>query len=194
MKYLFYLLLFTLPVISGCTPEVPPPPVERNDLVVRFFRSLRNNSTDSAIMQGEKLYVMDKRNYFILKLVSIQQANSYIRQSQSALNSGDLASALRAIDSGIRRFPENGELRKQRDKLQKLRHAERHFIAMRTAPNPTAMNSALAAAQAGLEGIESAKLNEFFDGYQKNIERWNKHSSKGPVSGTSVPIRSFDDK
>ena len=59
MKYLFYLSLFTLPVISGCTPEVPPPPVERNDLVVRFFRSLRNNSTDSAIMQGEKLYVMD---------------------------------------------------------------------------------------------------------------------------------------
>lgn len=194
MKHLFYLLPLIFLTVAGCSVEVPPPPVERNDLVVRFFRSLRNNSTDSAIMQGEKLYVMDKRNYFIMKLVSIQQANSYIRQAQSHLNSGDLASALKTIESGIRRFPENGELHKQHDKLRKLRHAERHFIAMRTAPNPTAMTSALAAAQAGLEGIESAQLNAFFAAYKKNIDQWNRHAPGKTTSGRKVLIRSFDDK
>ena len=194
MKNSFYILSLLLLAVAGCTPDVPPPPVERNDLVVRFFRSLRSNSADSAVMQGEKLYVMDKRNYFLLKLISTQQANDYIRQAQSALNAGDLASAIKALETGIRRFPGNSELHKQLDKLRKLRNAERLFIAMRTAPNPTAMNSALAAAQAGLEGIESPKLAAFFATYKESIERWNRQPARGRTPAGKVPIRSFDDK
>jgi hypothetical protein len=86
------------------------------------------------------------------------------------------------------------ELHKQLGKLRKLRHAERLFAAMRTAPNATAMNAALTAAKAGLEGIESAKLETFFANYQKNIARWNQHSAGGSASPRNVPIRSFDDK
>lgn len=194
MKYLFTLFLFAVLFIGGCTPEVPPPPLERNDLVVRFLRSLRNNAGVTAALQGQKLYAMDKRNYFLLRLVAIQQANSYILSAQRALNAGQLEQAIKELESGLRRFPDNAELHKQADKLRKLRHAERLFVAMRSAPTPAAMNSALAAAQAGLQGIESPKLNKFFADYRKSIDQWNKHAPKvKDISGT-VPIRSFDDK
>ena len=107
---------------------------------------------------------------------------------------GQLEQAIKELESGLRRFPDNAELHKQADKLRKLRHAERLFVAMRSAPTPAAMNSALAAAQAGLQGIESPKLNKFFADYRKSIDQWNKHAPKvKDISGT-VPIRSFDDK
>ncbi|MBR7140156.1 MAG: hypothetical protein IKD44_11495 [Lentisphaeria bacterium] len=194
MKYLLYILPVLLVVCTGCSPEVPPPPVERNDLVVRFFRSLRNNSSESAALQGQKIYAMDKRNYFVQRLVAVQQANNYIRQAQRALNAGDLKRSIKELESGLQRFPNNNQLHTQLDKLRKLRHAERHFIAMRSAPNPVAMNSALAAAQAGLEGLESPKLTLFFTNYKRSIERWNKHNVQNRTSSVQVPIRSFDDK
>lgn len=194
MKYILYILPLLLLAGAGCTPDVPPPPLERNDLIVRFFRSLRNNSGEEAALQGQKLYILDKRNYFLEKLIAVQQANNYVRQAQRALNSGDLEGAISKLESGLRRFPGNSKLHKQLDTLRKLRHAERHFIAMRSAPNPTAMNSALTAAQAGLSDLDSSKLNVFFANYKKSIERWNKHSSTGSISSANVPIRSFDDK
>ena len=153
MKYLLSLFFPAALFFSGCTPNVPSPPTEQNDLVVRFFRSLRNNAGAEAALQGQKLYTMDKRNYFLLKLISVQQANSYISNAQRAINAGKLEDAIKELQNGIRRFPANAELHNQLDKLRKLRHAERLFIAMRSAPNPAAMNSALAAAQAGFQGI-----------------------------------------
>ena len=194
MKYLLYLFPVLLFVCAGCSPEVPPPPVERNDLIVRFFRSLRSSNSDAAGLQGEKIYAMDKRNYFVQNLVAVQQANSYVRRAQNFLNAGDLERAIKELESGLRRFPSNTQLHTQLDKLRKLRHAERHFIAMRSAPNPVAMNSALAAAQAGLDGLESPKLNAFFANYKQSIERWNKHNAPSSTSSAKVPIRSFDDK
>ena len=194
MKYLLYLFPLLLFLCAGCSPEVPPPPVERNDLIVRFFRSLRSNNSEAAGLQGEKIYAMDKRNYFVLSLVAVQQANSYVRRAQRFLNAGHLERAIKELESGLRRFPRNAQLHTQLDKLRKLRHAERHFIAMRSAPNPVAMNSALAAAQAGLDGLESPKLNAFFAKYKQSIERWNKHNAPGSTTSAKVPIRSFDDK
>ena len=194
MRKISLIFVFYLLFCAGCSPEVPAPPVERNDLVVRFFRSLRSSAGEAAAQQGAKLYAMDKRNYALLHLVAIQQANNYIRQAQGALNGGHLEKAIRHLENGLRRFPDNAELHKQLDKLRKLRHAEKLFIAMRTAPNPTAMNSALIAAQTGLSGIESAKLNRYFENYKKNIERWNRHRTSGNGAAVQVPIRSFDDK
>ena len=194
MRIISLAFLFCLFICAGCSPEVPPPPVERNDLVVRFFRSLRNSAGETAARQGAKLYAMDKRNYALLRLVAIQQANNYIRLAQGALNGGDLEKAIRHLKTGLRQFPDNAELHKQLDKLRKLRHAEKLFIAMRTAPNPTAMNSALVAAQTGLSGIESARLSRYFANYKKGIERWNRHKSSGSSVAAQVPIWSFDDK
>lgn len=194
MKHMLYTLPLLLFVCAGCSPEVPPPPVERNDLIVRFFRSLRSSNSDAAGLQGEKLYAMDKRNYFVQNLVAVQQANSYVRRAQNFLNAGKLEEAIKELESGLQRFPRNSQLHSQLDKLRKLRHAERHFIAMRSAPNPVAMNSALAAAQAGLDGLESPKLTAFFANYKQSITRWNKHNTQSGISSAKVPIRSFDDK
>lgn len=194
MRFVFSIIPLFLLLLSGCGRDVPPPPFERNDLVVRFFRSLRSSGGEAAAVQGEKLYAFDKRNYFIMDIVSIQQANGCILEAQGYLNAGQLDSAINVIRKGLRRFPENRELRKQYDRLRKLRHAEKIFIAMRSAPNPAAMNSALIAARTGLSGIESAKLNNFFKNYQTSIDRWSKKSTVKKNPAINVPIRSFDDK
>lgn len=194
MRYFFLFLPLLLLFCGACSSEVPPPPVERNDLVVRFFRSLRSSNWEAAAHQGQKLFAMDKRNHYMAHIVAILQANGYIRQAQSELNAGRLERAIRSIEKGLREFPDNSELHKQLDKLKKLRHAEKLFIAMRTAPNPAAMNSALAATQAGLAGIDVPGLNRYFDSYRKNIARWNRYNSSGSPNTSPVPIRSFDDK
>ena len=181
-------------LLCACTPDVPPPPVERNDLVVRFFRSLRQADGNTAAMQCEKLYAMEKRNYFLLRLISVQQANNYIRSAQNHLDAGNLEEAIRMLESGLKRYPENGKLLRELALLRKLRMAEKLFLTMLSAPNPTAMNAALIAARTGLDGIESPELAAFFDRYTKNMERWNSRQA-GPVPATvKVPIRTFDDK
>ncbi|MBR2373634.1 MAG: tetratricopeptide repeat protein [Lentisphaeria bacterium] len=194
MRSFFLLFPVLLYLAAGCSREVPPPPVERNDLVVRFFRSLRNSDGEAAAVQGEKLYAFDKRNYFLLDLVAIQQANGCIAAAQQHLNSGNLDSAIQVIRDGLRRFPNNRELHKQYDRLRKLRHAEKLFIAIRSAPNPAAMNSALIAARTNLSGIDSPRLKKFFADYRKSIDRWGKDNYGPKHTTVKVPIRSFDDK
>ena len=194
MKKFFPAALLLACLLCACTPEVPPPPVERNDLVVRFFRSLRQADGNTAAMQCEKLYAMEKRNYFLLRLISVQQANNYIRSAQNHLDAGNLEEAIRDLESGLKRYPENGKLLRELALLRKLRMAEKLFLTMLSAPNPTAMNAALIAARTGLDGIESPELAAFFDRYTKNMERWNSRQA-GPVPATvKVPIRTFDDK
>ncbi len=181
-------------LLCSCTPDVPPPPVERNDLVVRFFRSLRQADGNAAAMQCEKLYAMEKRNYALLRLISVQQANDYIRSAQNHLDAGNLEAAIRVLESGLKRHPENGKLLRELGLLRKLRMAEKFILTMRTAPNPTAMNAALVAARTGLDGIEAPELTAFFNRYAKSIERWNNRQVKHDPAAVKVPIRTFDDK
>ena len=194
MKKSFQAALLLAGALCGCTPDVPPPPVERNDLVVRFFRSLRQTDGNTAAMQCEKLYAMEKRNYFLLRLISVQQANSYIRSAQNHLDAGRLEEAIRVLESGLERYPENGKLLHELGLLRKLRLAEKFFLAMRAAPNPTAMNAALIAARTGLDGIEAPELTAFFNRYSKSIERWNSRQTRQDPAAVKVPIRTFDDK
>ena len=194
MKKTFPTALILAGLFCACTPEVPPPPVERNDLVVRFFRSLRQTDGDTAAMQCEKLYAMEKRNYFLLRLIHVQQANNYIRAAQNHLDAGNLEEAVKAVKKGLKRYPENVNLRRELGVLRKLRLAEKLFLTMRTAPNPTAMNAALVAARTGLDGIDSRELADFFDRYAKSIERWSSRQIKDDPAAVKVPIRSFDDK
>ena len=194
MKKLFPAAAVLAGLLCACTPDAPPPPVERNDLVVRFFRSLRQTDGNTAASQCEKLYAMEKRNYFLLRLISVQQANNYIRSAQNHLNAGNLEQAIRVLESGLKRYPENGKLLRELGLLRKLRMAEKFFLAMRTAPNPTAMNAALVAARTGLDGIESRELTAFFNRYAKSIERWNSRQIEHDPAAVKVPIRTFDDK
>ena len=186
-------VLFPL-LFCSCGRDVPPPPVERNDLVVRFFRSLRSGDGDTAAMQGAKLYALENRNYFLLRLVAVQQANSYILKAQHLLNTGRLEQAIRTLEAGLKRYPENGKLHRELAALRKLRHAETLFQAIRSAPNPTAMNAALIAARAGLDGVDSPVLTAFFDRCAKNMERWNRLQIRESPGEITVPVRSFDDK
>ena len=195
MKNCALLLLLFLLGASGCRREVPVPPVERNDLTIRFFRSLRNNEGDAAALQGQKLYAMEKRNYFLLRLIEIQQANRCTRNAQRHLNAGRLESAIKEIQAGLRRFPENRELFKNLDTLRKLRYASKYINEMQRAPNPTAMNSALFAAKNGLADINSPVLRRYFYRYELFMKRKQKQmSAANQKTGAQVPIRSFDDK
>ena len=191
-----YIALLCLILCAGCKPETPPPPpVEQNDLTVRFFRSLRTEPGEAAALQGQKLYALEKRNYFLLHLIAVQQANQCTRAAQGHLNRGRLDLALREIQKGLSRFPDNQELLKHLARLNKLRHAEKLFMAMKSAPNPAAMNSALLAARNGLSGIDSPSLNACFLKYQADIKRWQQQTAPGGRrSGARVLIKSFDDK
>lgn len=194
MKYLLPAALVLSAICCGCSRETPAPPLERNDLTVRFFRSLRNNSGEAAALQAQKLYAMEKRNYFLLNLIAVQQANECTREAQKHLNAGNLAAAIKAIDKGLSLFPGNRELLKHQDKLRKLLHAEKLFLAMNAAPNPAAMNSALIAARNGLSGLDSPALEKYFKEYQTRIERCAKEQEEARTVQVKVPIRSFDDK
>ena len=195
MKYWLLLALLFLLALPGCRREAPVPPVERNDLTIRFFRSLRNKEGDSAALQGQKLYAMEKRNYFLLRLIEIQQANRCVRNAQRHLNEGRLDLALREIEAGLRRFPENRELFKNRDILRKLRYAPKYFSDMQRTSNPATMNSALIAAKNGLSDIDSPVLKNYFLNYEQLMKnRQKKLSLSTRKSGAQVPIRSFDDK
>jgi hypothetical protein len=112
------------------------------------------------------------------------------------LNRGRLDLAIREIQKGLSRFPDNQELLKHLARLNKLRHAEKLFMAMKSAPNPAAMNSALLAARNGLSGIDSPAVNAYFLKYQADIKRWQQQQTApgGRRSGAQVPIKSFDDK
>ena len=194
MKYIFPTALLFLLICCGCSREVSTPPTERNNLTVRFFRSLRNNDGDAAALQAQKLYAMEKRNYFLLNLIAVQQANECTQEAQKHLNAGDINAALKAIEKGLRLFPGNRELLKHQDKLRKLRRAEKLFLAMNTAPNPAAMNSALIAARNGLAGLDSPALEKYFKQYQSQITTRAKEQQEASVVQVKVPIRSFDDK
>lgn len=195
MKHWSLLALLFLLAVPGCRREVPAPPMERNDLTIRFFRSLRNNEGTAAAMQGQKLYSMEKRNYFLLKLIEIQQANQCVRNAQRHLNAGQLESAIKEVETGLRRFPENRELFKNLETLRKLRYAHKYILEMQRAPNPTAMNSALFAARHALSGINCPDLNRYFTRYAFTIKRKQRQMSvQNKQTGAQVPIRSFDDK
>ena len=195
MKYWLFPAFLFLFALSGCRREVPVPPVERNDLTIRFFRSLRNNEGDAAALQGQKLYAMEKRNYFLLRLIEIQQANKCVRNAQRHLNAGQLELAVKEIEAGLRRFPENRELFKNLDTLRKLRYAPKYFSDMRQTSNPATMNSALIAARNGLSDINSPVLKRYFLRYEQLIKNRQKQLDASKTkTGSQVPIRSFDDK
>ena len=77
--------------LAGCGKEHPAPPSERNELVIRFFDSMKNHDAAAASEQGRKLQAMDSGNDYVSKLVTIQQSNLFVDRAQKALNSGDVS-------------------------------------------------------------------------------------------------------
>ena len=155
---------------AGCG-EHPAPPLERTDLVLRFFRSIRNGDFKSAALQGDKIHQLDNYNSAVTKLVAIQEGNSYIRRAQEALNRGDLNAARQALEEGCRHFPGNRNLMMLSGNVRQLRNAEKLLRNMKKAKSSSAMSAALTAASIGLSANLTPKLKAYFRFYEAQIAR-----------------------
>ena len=157
-------------LFSGCSRRSRnDSPRERNELVMRFFSSLKSDQPEAAVRQGEKLLMMDPTNTFLPTLIQIQQSNSFMARAQNEVNRGDINAALAIIAEGLRHYPDNSTLHDAQRRLRQLRNAPRLISAMRRARSASAMNAALTAATIGLSGCTTPKLEAYFQEYEKRI-------------------------
>jgi|GEM_PF-801525 len=173
--------LALLGAVAGCS-EHKAPPLERLELVSRFFRSVRTGEFEAAAQQGRKLYAMDNNNGFLLHLVTIHESNVFLRNAQRALNRGEVEAALRILDDGCRRYPENRTLSMYRTRVSQLRNAKKLMHDMEVAQSAAAMSASLTAAYTGLGTNMSPQLSAYFKRYEARIaqvaERERKEAKK----------------
>jgi hypothetical protein len=160
-------------LLSGCGRKSTrkAPAFERMELVSRFFDSVRHERFSEAANQGRKLYDMDRNNEFLLHLITIHESNDFLRKAQEELNSGNVDAALRVLDQGSRKYPENRTLRMYRTKVSQLRNAKSLIAAMNSAKGEAAMSAALTAAETGLGTNMSPKLAAYFKNYETKIKK-----------------------
>ena len=173
MKVAFFRMISALTLlgaVAGCS-EHREPPMERLELVSRFFRSVRTGDFEAAARQGRKLYAMDRNNGFLLHLVTIHESNVFLRNAQKALNSGDVEQALRILGDGCRRYPENRTLSMYRTRVSQLRNAKKLMRDMELAQSAAAMSASLTAAYTGLGANMSPKLKAYFKRYEAQIAK-----------------------
>ena len=155
-------------IAAGCS-EHPKPPVERMELVSRFFRSVRNGEFDAAAQQGRKLYTMDRNNSFLLHLVTIHESNVFLRRAQKALNGGDVDGSLEILAEGRKHYPDNRTLSICYSKVTQLRNAKKLIAAMEKARSSAAMSASLTAATTGLGSNMTPELGRYFKQYEARI-------------------------
>lgn len=159
-----------LGILSGCGKPHPAPPTERNSLILRFFESMSRGDAAAASEQGEKLHAMEPANDYVVTLVSIQQSNAYLQRAQGEINSGNIDRALKILSEGVKTYPSNRELARQRGRVRQLRNAKMLLGEMRNAKNSAAMSAALTAASTGLSSNMTPKLREYFAAYRLRID------------------------
>lgn len=157
-------------ISAGCSKHRPLP-TERLDLVSRFFRSVRHGDFEAAAQQGRKIYDLDHNNGFMLHLITIHESNVFLRKAQKALNAGDLESALRIMDAGCRRYPENRTLNMYRTRVFQLRNAKKLLRDMARAQSSAAMSASLTAATTGMGTNMSPRLAAYFRSYEARIAK-----------------------
>ena len=155
--------------LVGCS-EHKAPPLERLELVSRFFDNVRKRDFEAAAAQGRKIYAMDRNNVFLLHLITIHESNTFLRNAQKELNSGNVDNALRILEEGSRKYPENRTLRMYCTRISQLRNAKSLIAAMENARGEAAMSASLTAAETGLGTSVSPKLNKYFKNYEKRIK------------------------
>ena len=160
---------FVAAAMTGCGKGYPAPPSERNALILRFFNSMRSGDAAAASEQGEKIRRMDVGNEYIVKLITLQQSNTFLQRAQSELNSGNVERALEILNEGTKTYPENRDLARQRTRVRQLRNAEMLLRELREAKNSAAMSAALTAASTGLSSNMTPKLRAYLDEYKQRI-------------------------
>ena len=167
----FLLLVIIMAVVSGCKKPHPAPKTASTELLVRFFGSMRKGDHKSAVQQGVKLYALDNSQETIIQLVMLEQANQFVVQAQSALNSGDLKEALSALKAGMKAYPENRTLPYYYRRVLQLRNVNALLDAMDVADNASSMSAALTAARIGLAANTTPELEKHFAAYEKKIKK-----------------------
>lgn len=161
--------------LAGCSDDHQPPPLEQLELVSRFFDSVKNKRFDDAARQGRKLYEMDRNNEFLLHLITIHESNTYLANAQKELNSGDADAALRELNAGLAKYPENSTLNKYRNKIGELRNIKHRIAEMEHAKGEARMRKALSDAQKDVEKTlgkkTPPKLKKYFADYEKKIRK-----------------------
>lgn len=155
--------------MTGCGRGYPAPPSERNGLILRFFNSMRGGDAAAASEQGEKLRRMDVGNEYIVKLITVQQSNTFLQRAQRELNSGNVDRALEILNEGTKTYPANRDLARQRTRVRQLRNAEMLLRELREAKNSAAMSAALTAASTGLSSNMTPKLRAYLESYKLRI-------------------------
>ena len=144
--------------VTGCGKAHPAPPVERNSLILRFFNSMTTADAAAASEQGEKLRQMDNANDYIIKLVTIQQSNAYLQRAQGEINAGNIDKALEILNEGVKTYPGNRDLSRQRGRVRQLRNAKMLLNEMKEAKN------------SGLSANMTPKLQAYFNSYKLKID------------------------
>lgn len=154
---------------AGCGRNHPAPPMERSELVLRFFKSMESGDAVAASEQGMKLRAMDSGNEYLLQLIAIQQSNSYLKRAQESLNNGDADGALQILEEGIRAYPMNGTLKQARREVRGLRNVPALLAHLRQARGggAAAMQAALNAAETGLPTRLTPAIEEYLRKYRE---------------------------
>lgn len=161
--------------LAGCSDHHEPPPLERLELVSRFFDSVRKHDFETAARQGQTLYEMDRNNEFLLHLITIHESNTYLANAQKELNSGDADAALRELNAGLAKYPENSTLNKYRNKIAELRNIKNRIAEMEHAKGEARMRKALSDAKKDADKTLGTKippkLKKYFADYEKKIQK-----------------------
>lgn len=168
---------------AGCGKVHPPPPLERNSLILRFFNSMTIADAAAASEQGKKLRQMDHANDNIVKLITIQQSNAYLRRAQGEINAGNIEKAMEILNEGVKTYPDNRDLSRQRSRVRQLRNAKMLLDNMKGAKDSADMSAALTAASAGLASNMTPKLQAYFNAYKLKIDE----TAKQEAAKTAAP-------
>ncbi|MBE6356255.1 MAG: hypothetical protein E7058_03980 [Lentisphaerae bacterium] len=135
-------------------------------MVVRFFKSVENKNSDSAVIQGKKIFALDETQNHVATLVSIQESNSTIADAQFYLVRGKIANAQKVIEKSRHIYPDNDVLKRSAIKLAELRNAEKYFSAMDNARGSAAMSDAREMTETGLSENMTPELIEYLRQYE----------------------------
>ena len=187
------MLAASLFIAGGCKQDHPAPPLERSELVLRFFRSIQQNRPQTAVQQGRKLEIHLYDKTIITSLIALQQSASYLTEAQNALNKLDHAAAAKTIRTGLKQYPGNRALQEADLKLKQLKPLRQLFADMENAKSAPAMSAALTAASASLGSNMTPETEKYFVRYRAKIARQLVKENKQLQEPLNIPDNVFED-
>lgn len=116
------MLLSSFLLIAGCgsEDEAPPLSMERTNLMIRMFESMDKGDYESALLQAEKLQVMNPGNSYLTQVRETMQANLGVVEAQKVLDLGKLERAQTMLQNGVKKYPLNQNLQLELKRINAL--------------------------------------------------------------------------